>query len=154
MKYCKYIWISIFSWIGNISYADCVFTVVNDSPVQISVEAGYYNNKTKVGFIIQPSQSVDGLVKSDFKCNEINQAGMGLTYVNLVNGKSLGGWVFDPNLAQIRAVGVSGTQSGAIGHSANGTAVYLANTKNPAADRFIVTVKSVQSTARQGASMY
>ena len=146
--------IIMFCLTTSMVHADCTFQVVNDSLTPINVEAGYYNaDKTKVTFKVMPATAVERLVKNDFKCNEINKSGLGITYVNLVGGASVGGWVFDPNISQIRAVGASATQTGAIGRAPGGVSIYLAGTRNPEVDRFIVMIKSVQSSSRQNASM-
>ncbi len=148
-----YLYILLSSLLTNI-YADCAFNVVNNSSFPIQVEAGFYNSvKTKAIFTISPAASVESLVKSDYKCNEVSQSGLGLTYINLIGGNSLGGWIFDPKLNQIRAVGDSNTQVGAFGKSSNGSKIYLSNTVRTSPDSFTVIIKSVQSIARQNASM-
>ena len=139
----------------GISYADCTFSVINDSMIPVTVEAGYFKaDKTKATFTIQSGSLREVTIKNDFKCNETNQAGLGMTYINLVGDTSIGGWVFDPVNDQLKANGMSSTDDGATGQTATGKTVFLANTSGTSPDHFIVRIKTVKSTARQNASMH
>lgn len=139
----------------GISYADCDFFVINNSSQPISVEAGYFGENNKVIFTIDQATSKNVIIKSDLKCDYVTRSGLGMTYINLIDGKSTGGWVYDPLAGIIRANGIgSKDANGRIGIAKNGIYLFLLNTINPASGHFVVQIKNPsRNISRQLGSM-
>lgn len=128
---------------GN-CYADCIFNVTNNSTVAVTLEAGFFN-KNKILINLDPSISSYQSVKSDLTCFDIASSGVGQSYVNLVGGKSSGGWVYDPAGKMIRATGGYITSAqGRIGTTSNGYKVLLLNNARPKNDVFEVSIKNIK----------
>lgn len=137
----------------SFSYADCIFRVVNDSAVPLTVQAGFFGSESTVSFSIAPAVAKDMLLKNDKSCDAMTKAGLGSTYMNLVGGQSSGGWVYDPVNKQIKAVGLKADVTGAVGTGADGRTVTLLTNRRPDPDKFIVSIRANHSTSRQNSSM-
>ncbi len=137
----------------SFSYADCTFRVVNDSAVRLTVEAGFFGSESTVSFSVEPAMAKDILLKNEKSCNAMTKAGLGSTYLNLITGQSSGGWVYDPENKQIKAVGLKADATSAIGTGADGKTVTLLTNRRPDTDKFIVSIRANRSTSRQNSSM-
>jgi hypothetical protein len=125
-------------------YADCIFTVTNNSTQTVMVEAGFFNQK-KTAFSILPASVANQVVKSDLTCLDVTKAGLGVSYINLVSGKSSGGWVYAPATKMIRAVGSQIVSAdGRIGNTPNGLEVFLSNNAKPTGGTFEVEIKNIK----------
>lgn len=136
--------------------ADCMFHIVNNSSWTIYAEAGFYSQPTKsVLLMIPTARSKYVSIKSDLSCLSSNSAGMGAAYINLVNGQSVGGWVYSPSTSMIRASGASNNSSdGVVGLTTTGNKLFLRNNYKPDPNLFEVTVQSAQrNISRQLGSM-
>ena len=138
---------------ASFSYADCAFRVVNDSAEPVTVAAGFLGVESPVTFSVLQASAKDVLVKSDKTCDAMTKAGLGSTYINLVDGQSSGGWIYDPMNKQIKAVGLKTDTTSAIGKGPDGKTVTLLTNRSPDTDKFIVSIKSNRSTSRQNSSM-
>ena len=125
-------------------YADCIFSVINNSTSTITMEAGFFN-KNKILINLEPSMSSYQVVKSDLNCLDVAPSGVGFSYINLVGGKSSGGWVYDPGSKMLRAVGgYIAPADGRICTVGNGGAVLLLNNVKPQNDVFEVSIKNIK----------
>lgn len=142
--------------IFKFSYADCNFLLSNYSSETLIAKAGFYHSESSETFTIQPAQTRGVLVKSPLSCNSSSPSGLGVTYINLIQGKSNGGWVYilsDKNI--IRATGqLSDNQNKTFATSPNGTTIILNSNPNPSADKFSVVVeKAIYSVSKQKSSL-
>jgi hypothetical protein len=103
-------------------YADCEFQLVNYSSEVIKAEAGFHKHNNAVAiFEIPKLQTKIVLIKSIALCNDIEPSGLGTAYINLVGGKSKGGFVYSPQNNRISAVGISSSRAdGVFGYAPNG----------------------------------
>ena len=138
----------------GVAYADCEFIVTNNSSSRVVVEVGFFN-KNKESFVIEPARSDAREIKGDYSCTDITQSGLGVSYVNLISGKSSGGWVYDTVNKVIRANGASTASAiGRVGMSPNGTLLWLPNNAKPVNDVFNVEIKNIErNVSRQLGSM-
>ena len=149
-KLCLLISIIFFRFV----YADCSFVVTNNSSEDITVEAGFFGKGNTV-FTVEGAMSKSAILKSNFKCNNVDRSGLGIAYINLIGGRSKGGWVYDPLAGMIRANGrMSKSADGRIGVAKNGSYLFLLNTINPESDQFVVQIKNIsRNISRQFGSM-
>lgn len=136
------------------SYADCEFMVTNNSKESLTVEVGFFN-KNKTTFSVQQAMTNNVVLKNDDSCRGVTQAGLGMTYINLIGGQSVGGWVYEPVANMFKAIGVGAVApDGRIGISPKGNKLFLLNTGSPADNQFVVQIKSAdRNISRQFGSM-
>ena len=138
----------------GVAYADCDFIVTNNSSSRVVVEAGFFN-KNNESFAVEPARSDARSIKGDYNCTDITPSGLGVSYVNLIGGKSSGGWVYDTVNKVIRANGASAASAtGRIGVAPNGVLLWLPNNAKPENGVFNVEIKNIQrNVSRQFGSM-
>lgn len=136
------------------AWSDCEFNITNYSNTKVKVEAGFYKGQKSTDTVGIASSRVI-MVKSPLKCDAISDVGLGITYVNLVSGKSNGGWVYVPSAKLIRATGPSRlSRDSAFGIAPNGEKLVLSNNGKPDSDTFKVSIeKAGRNISRQLGSM-
>ncbi len=121
--------------------ADCTFNITNYSDVPIKVKAGFYNGPEADGEVNIASSRVIK-IKNALSCNSMSNVGFGVTYINLVGGKSVGGWVYDPSVKMIRAIGLSRISKDMVsGVAPSGVKLTLFNNARPSSDSFDVRIE-------------
>ena len=126
----------------------------NRSKQTVIVEAGFFN-KAKATFTVEPATQGVVMVNSELKCTDLIPPGLGVAYMNLIGGKSHGGWVFDASANMLRAKGdTSASAIGRIGLAPNGKLLILFNNHKPDANQFIVQINDAgRNISRQFGSM-
>jgi hypothetical protein len=145
----------------NSSYADCTFYVVNNSNIDIFVQAGFYQSKTKpVTFKIDNASNYTKAIKGSETCTSVDAAGLGLAYINLVNPRNsktnyaAGSWIYKPSSKMFYAVGQSlSSTEGSLGFASDGTQLILLNNYKPDEKTFAVAVKQASRNTTKPASM-
>jgi hypothetical protein len=134
--------------------ADCTFNITNYSDTPIMVKAGFYNGPEADGAVNIASSRIIK-IKNILSCNSTSNIGFGVTYVNLVGGKSEGGWVYTPSTKMIRAIGQSRISKDMVsGTAPNGEKLVLFNNARPGSNSFDVSVeKAGRNISRQLGSM-
>ncbi len=135
-------WGILFS-INYYSYADCAFEVTNYSSEIIKVKVGFWGHEFKsTEFEIPNTGSRVVKLKSHYDCLSHAGSGLGVAYINLIGGKSQGGWVYSPDSSTIKAIGQSVPMSfGSYGLSPNGHGLVLKNNYKPQSEKFAVVIK-------------
>lgn len=136
------------------AFADCEFIVNNYGSTDINVEAGFYSGKSNK-FTVRVAGQNSVKIKSDYSCDSKSNAGFGVVYINLIGGKSKGGWIYSPEANMFRGVGVSiGNNEGVKGLAPNGSNLILYNNYTPKSNIFEVKVeKADRNISRQFGSM-
>lgn len=130
----------VFLLAASSSFADCLFRVINYSLYPIQVQAGFFGGES-ASLHVSNSGINSILLKSDFKCIANSVNGDGVVYVNLVGGKSSGGWRYVPQNAMIRAMGVYTKSNGFVmGTNPTGVNVSLISNYKPESEVFEVQV--------------
>ena len=140
-------------------WANCNFIINNYSDTPLNVTVGFYHDKNKTDG--GKTETIPGTgakniqIKSDLQCNSKLDAGIGMTYINLVGKKSEGGWVYSPDSEMIRAMGKSFSDTrGVVGIAPDGTKLILFHKYHPADDKFEVAIeKASRNISLQIASM-
>lgn len=125
--------------ICQISYADCKFIIVNNSNFIVKAEAGFYGGN-KQTFTIDNTATKSVIVKAPWVCTTISPAGLSMAYINLVSGKSSGGWVYSPTSSMFRAMGGTLSSEAALGMSPNGQTLALIHNYKPKAETSAVSI--------------
>ncbi|MCC2624883.1 MAG: hypothetical protein K0R14_756 [Burkholderiales bacterium] len=135
-------------------HADCIFNITNYSDTPISVKAGFYDGPESSGVVNVASSRIIK-IKNVLSCNSTSAVGFGVTYINLVGGKSVGGWVYSPSIKMIRAIGQSRISKDMVsGVAPNGEKLVLYNNARPGSDSFDVSIeKAGRNISRQLGSM-
>lgn len=147
------LFILLILFISN-GFADCTFKVTNYSDMPVSVEAGFYGGSS-IKFSIGIASSQVAKIKNSLLCNAVSPSGTGVTYINLIDKQSRGGWVYLPTSNMIRAIGASfGSQDYVMGIAPSGTKLVLFNNMKPGTDWFEVRIeKASRNVSRQLGSM-
>lgn len=136
-------------------FADCKFEVFNYSNEVITAEVGIRKHDNAIARLVIPrvlSKAV--LIKSDASCTEIDPSGVGMAYINLIGGKSKGGWIYSPQNNRISAIGASSSSAeGAFGYSANGSVLWLQNNYKPKSDVFQVVISKADRNTSKPSSL-
>jgi len=137
------------------SWSDCTFNVTNYSDTQVNITAGFFNGESSTTTVgVASSKNI--IIKNTLKCNAESNIGSGVTYINLVGGKSKGGWVYVPSpKALIQGIGPSkGSRDMVAGVSPNGRELVLFSNTSPNVDSFDVRIqKAGRNISRQLGSM-
>lgn len=126
--------------ICQMTQADCKFVVANNSNFVVKAEAGFYGGD-KQTFTIDNAATKTVIVKSPWVCTTISPAGLSMAYINLVSGKSSGGWVYSPTSSMFRAMGGTLSSEAALGMAPNGHTLALMHNYKPKAETFAVSIK-------------
>jgi hypothetical protein len=137
------------------AWADCTFNVTNYSDTPVDFTAGFFNGESATARVGVASSKIV-IVKNTLKCNATSNVGLGVTYINLVGGKSEGGWVYVPSpKAMIRGNGpTNGSRDMVAGVAPNGRKLVLFSNTSPNVDSFDVRIqKAGRNISRQLGSM-
>ncbi|HLX53723.1 MAG TPA: hypothetical protein VKR58_07270 [Aquella sp.] len=136
-------------------WADCTFNVTNYSDTPVNITAGFFNGESSTATVGVASSGII-VIKNTLKCNAESNIGSGVTYINLVGGKSKGGWVYVPSpKAMIQGIGPSkGSRDMVSGLAPNGRELVLFSNTSPNIDSFDVRIqKAGRNISRQLGSM-
>jgi hypothetical protein len=152
MKSCLLFLLSL--TLSSAVLANCNFIVNNYSDATVNIEAGFYNGKTSKAKVAAAASTVIP-IKADLDCKSVSAAGFGITFINLIDGKSQGGWLYQPDGNLIRATGKSYTNSdGVVGQAPGGEKIVLMNNPKPQDEKFEVSIeKASRNISRQVSSM-
>lgn len=137
------------------AWANCTFNVTNYSDSLVNIKAGFFNGESSTATVgIASSKNI--VIKNTLKCNATSNIGSGITYINLVGGKSKGGWVYVPYpKSLIQGIGPSkGSRDMVAGVAPNGRELVLFSNTSPNVDSFDVRIqKAGRNISRQLGSM-
>lgn len=124
--------------------ANCLFRVSNYSLSAIKVKVGFYHGESKQ-LTVGNSEINSVLIEGNNNCTSQSIDGSGIAYVDLIGGKSNGGWRYLPQSGMIRAISKPVKSSGfVIGTDANGNNVSLFNNYKIESGVFDVQIRPSQ----------
>jgi hypothetical protein len=123
----------------GVSYADCLFRVINYSRYSVGVVAGFYGGES-ASMTVGRNVANTVVVKSNYNCISANPSGAGIAHINLSNNSNYG-WRYLPATKMIRALGISNNNSTFVLALVNGRRVVLVNNYKPSQDVFEVQIK-------------
>jgi len=121
------------------SYADCVFRVINYSRYSVTVNAGFYGAESAT-MTIGRNVSNAVMIKSDYNCTSFSPGGLGRAHINLVDNVNYG-WRYLPTSNMIRAMGISNNNSTFEIAFTNRRRIVLMHNYKPTPDLFEVQIK-------------
>lgn len=124
----------------GISYADCMFKIINYTDSAITVKMGFYRGK-EITMIAEPAITTIESIPSSYQCNGAAPNGLGVAYVSFPKDPDYGGVNYSPITKMANLMGVfTGTSDGRIVKSDNGTPLWL-NVTDLAVDDEVFEVK-------------
>ncbi|MCE2706598.1 MAG: hypothetical protein LW807_05920 [Proteobacteria bacterium] len=125
-------------------FADCLFKISNYSDYSVTIEVGFYKAESK-SLVIPNSSNRTIMINSDYNCLSSNLSGNGLSYINLIGGKSIGGWRYIPQSNMLRAMGNSAkSENYVMGCNFDGNILMLMNNYKPESHVLSVMIKPSQ----------
>jgi len=139
---------------ASLTFADCDFIVSNYASEAVNVKVGFYGGKSAL-FTVKAASQNNVKIKSDLTCDSKTDAGLGVAYIDLIDRKSSGGWVYAPEAKMFRAHGVAiSNNDGVKGLGPNGSSLILSHNYVPKSDAFEVRIeRSDRNISRQVSSM-
>jgi hypothetical protein len=128
----------------SLASASCLFRVANYSLSPIKVKVGFYHGESKQ-LRVGNSEINSVLIEGDNNCVSQSIDGSGIAYVDLIGGKSNGGWRYLPQSGMIRAVSKSVKSGGFVtGTDINGNDISLFNNFKTESGVFDVQIRPSQ----------
>lgn len=116
-----------------VSYADCMFKILNYADSPVTVKIGFYRGESEE-FIAEPATTSIRSLHSQYACNGSSIAGLGVVYVSFPKDPDHAGAIYLPRSGTIKLQGdFTGTPDGRLMRADNGTTVWL-NTTDLAID--------------------
>lgn len=110
---------------STLSYADCMFKVINYTDSEFTANVGFYNGENKTVLIV-PADSTIIEIKSDNECNSSTPSGLGLAYISFIKDPYGAGANYSAENKTINIMGrYTGTINGREIVSDNGQKLWL-----------------------------
>ncbi|MDD3266341.1 MAG: hypothetical protein PHC75_04080 [Burkholderiales bacterium] len=113
--------IIILSTISTLSYADCMFKIINYTDSEFSAKIGFYNEKSEI-VLVNPADSTIIKMTSKYECNSSTSSGIGVSYISFIKDPNGAGANYS---AENKSINIMGRYTG----SANGREVNSDNGK-------------------------
>lgn len=117
--------ILILSITSTLSYADCMFKIINYTDSEFTAKLGFYNGESKV-VLVTPADSTIIKMTSNYECNSSTSSGVGVSYISFIKDPNGAGANYSAENKSINIMGkYTGSANGREINSDNGQKFWL-----------------------------